>query len=241
MTPPFDMPPLFALLFGEDGRTHEVGALLHALEHATSEADVVAPPDTFIGSKAASVERGDAASPEIEALLHALEYVTSEEEAIAVATAFADQAVLASSNPVETLIRVLGAECATAVAEVAVATVADFEAATVATGGPITDSVADRIARKMVRRIIRRAERTVTRPPRGRDVGRVRIILMSRARRAPRRRAVRLSAVASAGDGPSPPERPPAFCGGLEHERARRHRVAIDLAGDALPASEVRR
>jgi hypothetical protein len=56
-------------------------------------------------------------------------------------------------NPVETLTRTLGAECATALTEVAVAAVADLEAATACTGEPTTDDAAGRIARTMVRRI----------------------------------------------------------------------------------------
>jgi hypothetical protein len=292
MTAPFDMPPLFALLFGggTDGRTHEVGALLHAAEHATSEADVMAALRTFIGAEAASVltdaegadarahddhllhaldhttsEAGDVAGPptfvgaevasvptgaargnappELEVVLRACERATNAEEAIAIVSAFVDQAVLASSNPVETLARVLGAECASVVAEVAVAAIANLEAATAGTAAPVSDGAAVRISRKMVRRVIRRAERTEMRPPRACVERRVRVVRTARAHRAPRRRAVRLSAVTSAGDGPSPPERPPAVRGGSERPLLGRlpRRLAIDLADDVLPASEVPR
>lgn len=189
--------------------------------------------------------RPEGVPPHIAALDRALEHVQSEDEAMAVVEAFADAKVAeiaASSNPLEALICVLGTEAVTAVLEVVPATVADLEAEGAAAGGPITDQAAGRIARKMVRRIIRRADRAdraMRRPPRGRDVRRVRVLRMPRARRAPHRRAVRLSAVASAGDGPSPPGPPPAVRGGRGY--ACLARLHCGLAGDVLPASEVRR
>jgi hypothetical protein len=93
------------------------------------------------------------------------------------------------------------------VTEVCAAAVVDLEAEAAATGEPVTDQAATRIARSMVDRVIQRAGRTMALAPRVCLVPRVRTQRAPRARRAPRR-AVRLSAVASAGDGPPPPPWP---------------------------------
>jgi hypothetical protein len=96
------------------------------------------------------------------------------------------------------------------------------------TDGVIRDHAARRIARSMVHRATRRAERTTAHAPRARVALGVRIMRAARSRRAPRR-AVRLSAVTSAGDGP-PPRPPPARSRGhdgalnAEHRRPPRSR-----------------
>lgn len=145
------------------------------------------------------------------ATLAALEHATSEEEAMAAVMAFvegAETAVRAAPDPVATLTTIFGSECVVTVTEVCAAAVIELEAEAAATGRPVTDRAASRIARRMVDRVTMRAGRTIARAPRVRFLPRVRSQRAPRAGRAPRR-AVRLSAVASAGDGPPPAGPPP--------------------------------
>jgi hypothetical protein len=156
------------------------------------------------------------------ATLAALEHATSEEEAMAAVMAFvegAEAVVKAAPDPVATLTTIFGSECVVTVTEVCTAAVVDLEAEVAATGRPITDRAASRIARSMVDRVTMRASRTMARAPRAHVVPRVRTQRAPRARRAPRR-AVRLSAVASAGDGPPPPEPPPSKCARGDRRRS---------------------
>jgi hypothetical protein len=118
----------------------------------------------------------------------------------------AEAAVKAAGDPVAALTTVFGAECVATGIDVFAAAVHDLEAVEVATGKPVTQRTASRIARSMIDRVTMRASRTMARAPRAHLVPRVRILRAPRAGRAPRR-AVRLSAVASAGSGgdePSP-------------------------------------
>ena len=121
-----------------------------------------------------------------------------------VATAFPVDA-----DPVAVLTTIFGFESVAEGAEVGAAAVVALEAEAAATGGAITDQAASRIARDMVRHVTARARRPMPGPPRTRSAHGVRIRRAPRARRA-HRRAVRLSAVVSAGDGPPPREPPPA-------------------------------
>ena len=152
------------------------------------------------------------ASPfDLEILLAAMARATTEEEAVAAATLFGEgmePMLKAASDPFAALGAIFGNEIVATVTEVCAAAVVDLEAETATTGGPITERAATRVARSMVDRVTLRAGRTMATAPRARVVPRARIQRGPRARRAPRR-AVRLSAVASAGDGP-PPKRPPA-------------------------------
>jgi hypothetical protein len=152
------------------------------------------------------------ASPfDIEASMAAVEHATTEDEAMAAFVTFLARAqamFTVDAEPVAVLTTVFGPESVAAAAEVFAAAVVDLEAEAAVTGGVIRDHAARRIARSMVHRATRRAERTTARAPRARVALGVRIMRAARSRRAPRR-AVRLSAVASAGDGP-PPRPPPA-------------------------------
>ena len=138
------------------------------------------------------------------------------------------------ADPVAVLTTVFGIESVAAVAEVGAAAVVALEAEAAASGGAITDRAASRIARDMVRHVTVSARGAMPRPLRPRSAHGVRIRRAPRARRA-HRRAVRLSAVASAGDGP-PPGEPPAAT------RAS-HGVRLSLAGvwisSALPTEVV--
>ncbi len=198
-------------LLGEPEASSLGRQLLEAINHykatqgAPEEAVVVAPaPPTR-----------DALPPslfDLGATLAALEHATSEEEAMAAVMAFvhgAETAVKAALDPVAALTTIFGSECVVTVTAVCAAAVVDLEAEVAATGRPITDRAASRIARSMVDRATMRAGRTMLRAPRARLMPRVRTQRAPRARRAPRR-AVRLSAVASAGDGPPPAGPPPS-------------------------------
>jgi hypothetical protein len=152
------------------------------------------------------------ASPfDIVAAIFAVERATTEKEAMAAMEVFlvgAETVVKAAPDPIAVLTTVFGSECIVAVTEVCAAAVVDLEAEAAATGGTVTDRAGSRIARRIVDRLTMRASRTMALAPRVRGALRVRILRAPRARRAPRR-AVRLAAVASSGDGP-PPERSPA-------------------------------
>lgn len=157
--------------------------------------------------------QGFHASPlDIEAALLAVDHATTEEELVAAVANFlaaAETAFRPGGDPIATLATVFGAECVATVTEVCATAVIDLEVEAAATGGTITERAASRIARNMVHRATTRAGRTMPRAPRPRGAHRVRIQRGPRTRRA-HRRAVRLSAVASAGDGPPPEEPPPA-------------------------------
>jgi hypothetical protein len=114
-----------------------------------------------------------------------------------------------ASDPVAAVGAIFGNDIVATVTEVCAAAVVDLEAEAAATGEPVTDQAATRIARSMVDRVIQRAGRTMALAPRVCLVPRARNQRAPRARRAPRR-AVRLSAVASAGDGPPPAGPPPS-------------------------------
>ena len=144
---------------------------------------------------------------DLEAALAAVEQATTEEEAMAAMKAFVDGAetvVKAASDPLAALAAIFGSECVATVTGACAAAVVDLEAEEAATGGPVTDRAASRIVRTMIQRVTRRADSTMAHALRARPVPRARTLRAPRARRAPRR-AVRLSAVASAGDGPPPP------------------------------------
>ena len=144
---------------------------------------------------------------DVQAALAAVENATTEEEVMAALNAFvegAEPVVQAASDPFAALTTIFGSECVATTMAVCAAAVVDLEAEAAATGGPITDRAASRIVRSMVDRVTRRAGSTMVHALRALPVPRARALRAPRARRAPRR-AVRLSAVASAGDGPPPP------------------------------------
>jgi hypothetical protein len=169
--------------------------------------------------------QGFAASPiDLEAVLLAFNHAPNVDGVMALVKSFLETVEAAFSvdaAPVEVLTAVFGAESVAVVADVAVATVVTLEAEAAATGGVITDRATSRIARDMVRRGTMRAARGVPGPLRLRSALGVRVRRAPRAHRA-HRRAVRLSAVASAGDGP-PPGEPPAA-------RSRLDSLRISLA-----------
>lgn len=150
----------------------------------------------------------------------------SEEEALMRASIVATmlEAVAAScADPLAMLATVFGREatevCATACAYAA----RDLDAEAAAAGGHVSEPAAARVARNIVRRI-QRVGRTRLFAPRALRVRGVHVRRAPRARRA-HRRAVRLSAVASAGDGPPPPSsdrEPPPPC-----ERPRRSLASL--------------
>ena len=149
---------------------------------------------------------------DIAAALSALEHAATEEEAMAAVETFlvgAETAFTAGTDPIAALTAVFGPECVGDVTEVCAAAVVDLEAEAAATDRPITDRAASRIARSMVRQLTMGASRTMPRVPRVHLAVRGRGLRAPRSRRA-HRRAVRLAAVASAGDSPPPEEPPPA-------------------------------
>ena len=169
-----------------------------------------------------------------ETMLAAVEHAITAEEAVAAAKMLGDglePMLKAASDPFAALGAIFGNEIVATVTEVCAAAVVDLEAEASSTGEPVTDQAATRIARSMVDRVTQRAGRTMALAPRVPHMPRVRTQRAPRARRAPRR-AVRLSAVASAGDGPPPPAGPPPS------RRARRDRrltFGRTRRPDALP------
>ena len=176
-----------------------------------------------MGSPTARGQAGDAdneplqwqgfpASPiDLEAVRLAMEHAPDEQAVMALVKTFLDTVATAfpvEPDPVAVLTTIFGIESVAEVAEVGAAAVVALEAEAAATGGAITDRAASRIARDMVRHVTTRARRAMPGPTRTRRAHGVRSRRAPRARRA-HRRAVRLSAVASAGDGP-PPREPPA-------------------------------
>jgi hypothetical protein len=148
------------------------------------------------------------ASPyDLESILASFARATTDKEAVAIANMLSDGLVpmlKAASDPAAAVGAIFGNDIVVTVTEVCAAAVVDLEAEAASTGEPVTDQAATRIARSMVDRVTQRAGRTMALAPRVCLVRRVRTERAPRARRAPRR-AVRLSAVASAGDGPPPP------------------------------------
>jgi hypothetical protein len=181
--------------------------LLEAIKHA--RATLAAPKQPVEVVPAPPTEVRPASPFGIEGTMFALDSATTSEEAMAAVMAFvvgAQAAVKAAADPVAALTTVFGSECVATGIDVFAAAVHDLEAVEVATSKPVTERAASRIARNMVDRVTLRASRTMARAPRAHLVPRVRILRAPRAGRAPRR-AVRLSAVASAGSGgdePSP-------------------------------------
>jgi hypothetical protein len=148
---------------------------------------------------------------DLEAMRLAMEHAPNEQAVMSLVKTFLDTVAGAfpvDADPVAVLTTIFGIESVAEVAEVGAAAVVALEAEAAATGGAITDRAASRIARDMVRHVTTRARLAMPGPTRTRSAHGVRIRRAPRARRA-HRRAVRLSAVASAGDGP-PPREPPA-------------------------------
>ena len=140
---------------------------------------------------------------DFEPSMAAVDQATTAEEALAAVKRFLtdiEDVFAGATDPFEVLKTIFGAE--------SVATVTEVCAEAAATGGIVSDQAGNHIARSMVQRLIMRAGRTRDRAPRVHSALRGRVRSAPRARRAPRR-AVRLSAVASAGDGPPAPEPPP--------------------------------
>ena len=137
------------------------------------------------------------------------EATTAGEALVAVKRSLPDIEVVfaGGTDPFEALPTVFGAENVATSTEVCAEVVADVEAEAAAPGRLVSDRAGNHIARSMVQRLIMRAGRTRDRAPRAHSALRGRVRSAPRARRAPRR-AVRLSAVASAGDGPPAPEPP---------------------------------
>jgi hypothetical protein len=203
--------------------------LLHAIEH--SKTTLLAPEEPVVAAPAPPTREVLPVSPprrvevisvlgpapmtgvlpasprDLASVLASLARATTAEEAVATATMFSEglePMLKAASDPAAALGAIFGNDIVATVTEVCAAAVVDLEAEAAATGEPVTDQAATRIARSMVDRVIQRAGRTMALAPRVCRVPRVRTQRAPRAHRAPRS-AVRLSAVASAGDGPPPP------------------------------------
>lgn len=118
----------------------------------------------------------------------------------------AERVLNAASNPVADLTDAFGSDFVM-VADACGAAAVALEEEEAATGAPVTDQAAICIVRSIVDQVTLRASRTMALAPRTRIVSRVPRVRTQRAPRARRvpRRAVRLSAVAAAGDGPPPP------------------------------------
>jgi hypothetical protein len=213
-----DPPHVSGQVIARGDAVHEREADNDALERQLLEAigqfmsTQTAPAEPVVVAPEPPMREVPAASPfNIGASLAAVEHATTEDAAMAAIVTFLARAqamFTVDAEPVAVLTTVFGPEGVAAAAEVFAAAVVDLEAEAAVTGGVIRDHAARRIARSMVHRATRRAERTTAHAPRARAGRRVRIQRAPRARRA-HRSAVRLSAVASAGDGPPPPN-PPA-------------------------------
>jgi hypothetical protein len=182
-----------------------------ALVPATREVLPVSPPSLLEVISVLGSAPTTAALPtspfDPEVMLGTVNRATTTEGAVTAAMSIVEgllPMLKAASDPFAALGAIFGNEVVATVIDVGAAAVADLEAEASATGEPVTDQAATRIARSMVDRVTQRAGRTMARAPRVCLVPRVRTQRAPRARRAPRR-AVRLSAVASAGDGPPPP------------------------------------
>jgi hypothetical protein len=215
---------------GSDADTTSLPSrLLHTIEH--SKTTLAAPEEPMVAAPAPPTRQVLPVSPprrvdvisvlgpapmtdvlpaspyDLESMLASFARATTDEEAVAIANMLGDGLVpmlKVASDPAAALGAIFGNDIVATVTEVCAAAVVDLEAEAATTGEPVTDQAATRIARSMVDRVIQRAGRTMALAPRVCLVPRVRNQRAPRARRAPRR-AVRLSAVASAGDGPPPP------------------------------------
>lgn len=153
-----------------------------------------------------------AAPSDVPAALLAMERATTEDEAVAAFkeffSAFGTECE-GGTPPLVVLTAAFGAEDVATVSKVCEDAAVELDAEAEAAGGVITDRAAKRIADGMVQRLTRRDARVGPRLPDARRA------LLARRVRAPRahrghRRAVRLAAEVSAGDGPPPEEpRPP--------------------------------
>jgi hypothetical protein len=208
--------------------------LLHTIEHSTTTR--AAPEEPMVAAPAPPTRQVLPVSPprrvevisvigpapmtdvlpaspyNLESIWASFARATTGEEAVAIANMLSDGLVpmlKTASDPVAAVGAIFGNDIVATVTEVCAAAVVDLEAEAAATGEPVTDQAATRIARSMVDRVIQRAGRTMALAPRVCLVPRARNQRAPRARRAPRR-AVRLSAVASAGDGPPPAGPPPS-------------------------------
>ena len=147
---------------------------------------------------------------ELSTSLLALERATTEDEAVAALenflTAIATECA-GSTPPLAVLTAAFGAENVATVFKVCEDAAVALDVEAKAMGGVITDRAAKHIANGMVQRLTQYAGRMGPRVPNTRRA------LLTRRERAPRahrghRRAVRLSADVSAGDGPPPEETP---------------------------------
>ena len=184
----------------------------HRIQPPQEGTDSVAPRSVD-GMDEPQQSQGFPASPiDLEAVRLAMEHAPNEHAVMALVKTFLDTVATAfpvDAAPVAVLTTIFGIESVAEVAEVGAAAVVALEAEAAATGGAITDQAASRIARDMVRHVTTHARRAMPGPTRTRSAHGVRIRRAPRARRA-HRRAVRLSAVVSAGDGPPPREPPTA-------------------------------
>ena len=170
----------------------------------------VAPTESVVAAPAPSRREALPTLPiQLATVVAALDHLTTEKEVMAAVMKFAtdaEQVLMAASDRVAALTDAFGSECVVAVTGAVEAGVVALEEEAAVTGAPVTDQAAIRIARTIVDQVTLRARRTMALAPRTRivhRVPRVRTQRAPRARRAPRR-AVRLTAVASAGDGPPP-------------------------------------
>jgi hypothetical protein len=180
----------------------------------------------------------------LEAVLVALEYAVTEEEVMACVATFLASATAfpPDADSFAVLTALFGSECVTAVTEVGAAAVVELEAEAAATGGVLSARAASRLARGLVHRVIQRASRTMARPLqayRALRVG-VRVLRAPRARRTPRR-AVRLSAVASAGSGSDGPSPEPSGAPARSHLPGGKPRWSVVCGVQACDASAGRR
>jgi hypothetical protein len=151
-----------------------------------------------------------AAPSDVPAALLAMESARTEDEAVAAFkeffAAFGAECE-GGTPPLVVLTASFGAEDVATVSKVCEYAAVELDAEAKAAGGVITDRAAKRIADGMVQRLTRHDGRVGPRLP---DARRALVARRVRAPRAHRghRRAVRLAAEVSAGDGPPPPEEP---------------------------------
>ena len=186
--------------------------------HSVSRVTAVSCPRPSAGPG-----KGDLAAQqsELSTTLLAVEHATIEDEAVAALEDFLMAIATECAGgtpPLVALTAAFGAEDVATVFKVCEDAAVELDAEAKATGGVITDRAAKRITNGMVQRLTQHAGRMRPRVPNTRRA------LLARRGRAPRaqrghRRAVRLSADVSAGDGPPTPL--PASA----HDRARRPRT----------------
>jgi hypothetical protein len=198
-----------------------------------SSANFVHVMSTIFAKPQLRIQLPHALPIDLEAVLRAVEHASNEQAVMDIVKAFLDVVETSfpvDSDPIAVVTTIFGIEGAAAVAEVGAAAVVALEAEEAATGGAISERAERRIARDMVRHMTRRARCTMPHLLRPRSAQGVRIRRAPRTRRA-HRRAVRLSAVASAGDGP-PPREPPAATRAPDG-------VPVALAGGRVPSAGV--